>query len=82
MASTAKDKLNRGTHVHYTGTANTRSISVSDFRKAGVEGDGVKAVSWDATTGHRVKSEDLSFLDDFDFDRIIASDPNFKIVEA
>jgi hypothetical protein len=71
-----------GGKVRYVGTADVREISAADFRRAGVEGDSIKGVRWDAKNGKAVDREDLAFLSDEDFNRIIKGDSSFKVEEA
>lgn len=78
---TPASKPSRGSRIKYVGTADTREITAAQFRRAGVEHASPTTVLWNAANGHSVKSEDLSFLSDDEFERIIAGDANFKVEE-
>lgn len=71
-----------GGAVRYVGTADVREISAAQFKAAGVTGEGVKGVRWNRANNFTVKREDLEFLSEEDFNRIIKGDAGFKVQDA
>lgn len=64
--------------VKYVGPADVRRITVADWRKSGVEDEGIKAVAWDAQNGKSLPASDFTEKQL----EVIAQNPGFEITEG
>lgn len=76
------EKALKNQTVRYVGTSDIRSFTLKDWQNAGVTGEGRKVVTWDVGNGWTVSREDLGFLSDQEFDRLIVADKDFRLEAA
>jgi hypothetical protein len=87
MAKLDKDEVDAGPEVgpeviRYVGTADVRMITLADFKAAGVESEDAGVVIWSADNNWVIAREELAFLDDDQFRRLIREDPYLRVDSA
>ena len=67
-------------YVVYIGGAGSRTITLAQWRQAGVVHPDAKLIQWDATNGYRLPRSDLDFLTEDEFNRYIRDDGKFAVI--